>query len=598
MPLRELKKASNVPAIIKALWQGMKPERWAAYLSILTIGGWSVFQLITPLYYKQFFDQLAVGMGDRSVAVPALVHTLVVILILNAIGWLFYRVGLSILNKFEANTMSRLRQGAFDYLIDHSYSFFSDSFGGALVQRVNRFARSFETLYDTFIFNIMPLTIGIVGVVIVVFREQPFIAFGMLIWVAVTMVANYFFSIWKMKYDLEASAADSATTAQLSDSITNQTTIATFVGSEHESRMFRDVSDAQARAANKSWQLSSVFDGIQAALIVAIEFFLFYYGVHFWEQNLITIGTFVLIQVYLLGLANQLWGFSRVVRTVYQSLADAEEMVSILSTPYAVQDIPGARPLAITKAAVKFENVTFAFNGRKPVLKDINVDIKGGEKIALVGPSGAGKSTFVRLMLRLYNLSDGLIAIDGQDIQKVTQASLRNTVSLVPQEPILFHRSLLENIRYGRRDATDEEVIAAARLAHCEEFIEILPDKYDTFVGERGIKLSGGERQRVAIARAILKNAPILILDEATSSLDSHSEALIQDALAKLMENKTAIVIAHRLATIRKMDRIIVIQHGTIVEEGTHEALIRKSKSLYKHLWELQAGGFKAGKLS
>ena len=212
--------------------------------------------------------------------------------------------------------------------------------------------------------------------------------------------------------------------------------------------------------------------------------------------------------------------------------------------------------------------------------------------MAIVGPSGAGKTTFVRLIMRLYDVTKGQILIDDQDISRVTQDSLRANISLVPQDPVLFHRTLMENIRYGRRNATDDEVKEAARLAHCDEFIEALPLKYETYVGERGIKLSGGERQRVAIARAILKHAPILILDEATSSLDSHSESLIQDALDNLMKNCTTIVIAHRLSTIRKMDRIIAMDGGKIIEDGTHEELANKKNGLYKDLWELQAGGF------
>jgi ATP-binding cassette subfamily B protein len=589
MKLKELPKA-GIADILRALWRGMKPEQWAAYVSVAVFVASNVFQLITPLYYKSFFDQLTAT--DRAQAVPGLIHVLIIILVLNAIGWLLSRIGIFIINRFEANTMARLRQQSFAYLIDHSYSFFTDNFSGALVQRVNRFARSFEQLYDALIFNVFPLAVSIIGMVIVVWYQQPFIAMAMLTWVVITMASDYLFSIWKLKYDLRASAADTATTAQLADSISNQTTIAAFAGSARESDTFREVSGKQAAASTLSWQLSSIFDGVQAALIVAIEFFLFYYGVRFWEQGVITIGTFVLIQVYLLGLANELWGFSRVVRTIYQAFADSAEMVSILEMPHAVRDILDAGSLTVTHGKIQFNEVSFAFGSRPPVLKDINLTIQGGQKVALIGPSGAGKSTFVRLILRLYNLEQGVIMIDGQDIQKIAQASLRKAISLVPQDPVLFHRSLLENIRYGRPEATDDEVKAAARSAHCDEFIEKLSDGYNTLVGERGVKLSGGERQRVAIARAILKDAPILILDEATSSLDSHSESLIQDALEKLMRGKTSIVIAHRLSTIRKMDRIIVIQHGRVVEDGTHEELISHEESLYKHLWNLQAGGF------
>jgi ATP-binding cassette, subfamily B, bacterial len=260
--------------------------------------------------------------------------------------------------------------------------------------------------------------------------------------------------------------------------------------------------------------------------------------------------------------------------------------------PHEIVDNPGSMPLVLKNGKIEFKDVKFFFNPDKPVLNNISFVVEPGEKVGLVGPSGAGKSTLVRLLLRFFDIKNGEILIDGQNIQKITMESLHDNLSLVPQDPILFHRTLSENIRYGRSDATDEEVREAARMAHCDEFIEALPNKYDTYVGERGVKLSGGERQRVAIARAIIKNAPILILDEATSSLDSHSEALIQDALQTLMKGKTVIVIAHRLSTIRKMDRIIVIEGGEIVEEGNHDKLSETEGSLYKKLWTLQAGGF------
>ena len=586
-----VRKKASLSEILRAYWAGVRPQRRFFYLCFLLFSLVTVFHLISPLYYKQFFDLLASG-GDRAALAPTLARYILIILTLNAAAWLSFRVGLYMLNGVEANTMARLRQISYNHLLDHSYGFFLNNFSGALVQRIGRFSRSFEKLYDTFVFNVIPLAINIIGVIVVVWTQSQFIALALLAWVVVTMGANYAFSRWKLKFDLRSATADSATTAFLSDTITNQTTIASFTGEHDEAADFKEVSEKQARATRLAWDLSSILDGTQAALIVIVEFVLFYYGIKFWTAGIITIGTFVLIQVYLVGLVQQLWNFSRIVRTIYEGLADAEEMVSILNLPHEVQDAPGAKPLAVKEGAVSLEHVSFAFANQKPVLKDVMLSVCGGEKVAIIGPSGAGKSTLVRLLLRLYNLGDGVITIDGQNIQLVTQESLRQAVSLVPQDPVLFHRTLLENIRYGKRDATDKEVFAAAKLAHCDDFIENLPLKYNTFVGERGVKLSGGERQRVAIARAILKNAPLLILDEATSSLDSHSEALIQDALDKLMKGKTTIVIAHRLSTIRKMDRIIVLEEGAIVEEGTHAELIAREKGLYQHLWNLQAGGF------
>jgi ATP-binding cassette subfamily B protein len=488
--------------------------------------------------------------------------------------------------------MARIRQTSFDYMMKNSYSFFANNFTGSLVQKIGRFARSFERLYDTLIFNVIPLIINLVGVIVIVYFQAPAISYVIMVWAVIIIIFGYFFSVWKLKYNIEAAKADTATGAQLSDSVTNQSTIVSFTGFNRESESFKKTTNDQAKIQRFNWNLSNIVDAVQSGLIVVVEFFIFYYAIKLWQVGSITIGTFVLIQVYILGLANRLWGFNGIIKNLYECFADSKEMVEILETPHEIVDKVGAKDLGVDKGEVEFKDVHFAFNENKDVFSGINLDIKGGEKVALIGPSGAGKSTTVKLLLRLYDLKFGSILIDGQDIKEVTQESLHRNISLVPQDPILFHRSLMENIRYGREGASDEEVAEAARLAHCAEFIESLPLKYETLVGERGIKLSGGERQRIAIARAILKNAPILILDEATSSLDSHSESLIQDALGKLMENKTSIVIAHRLSTIRKMDRVIVIDDGRVSEQGSHDELLKNEDGLYKKLWNLQAGGF------
>jgi ABC-type multidrug transport system fused ATPase/permease subunit len=278
-------------------------------------------------------------------------------------------------------------------------------------------------------------------------------------------------------------------------------------------------------------------------------------------------------------------------RRIFEGFADAAEMVEILEVPHEVQDALQARPLVISKGEVEFRKATFSFHKVRKILDDFNLKIHTGEKVALVGPSGAGKTTIIKLLFRFYDLTGGEILIDGQSVSEVTQDSLHDYISLVPQEPVLFHRTLKDNILYGRENATEEEMTEAAKKARCHNFISALPYGYETFVGERGIKLSGGERQRVAIARAILKNAPILVLDEATSSLDSESEALIQEALHELMKGRTTIVIAHRLSTIMQMDRIVVIDEGQVVSSGTHRDLLEK-EGIYKKLWEIQAGGF------
>lgn len=580
--------------ILAKIWDGVRPSRglfWVSYVLSLVS---QVVPVLIPIYYKKFFDIIGQD-GEKSLIIASLLSIIAIVAFLHLVNWVFWWSG-TYLNAFVSSTvMARLRQNSFNYLMNHSYSFFSNNFTGSLVQRINRFARAFEQLNDSVMYQLIPLIVIIIGSITVTWFIAPIVSILIASYVLVYAVFNFLFSRWKLKYDLAVAAADSKTTGFLSDGVTNNNAISLFNGFDFESTNFKKVSDDQAKKQITSWYLADAVNIVQGLLIIVVEFFIFYFTLKYWQAGIATIGTFVLAQTYIISLSNQLWGLSRIIRMIYQGIADAKEMAEILDTPYEIKDIPGAQELKVPKGEIAFKNVGFNFNETREVLNSLNVTIKAGEKVAIIGPSGAGKTTFVRLIMRLYDLTKGKIEIDGQDINSVTQDSLRHNISLVPQDPVLFHRTLLENIRYGRRDATDDEVKEAARLAHCDEFIENLSLKYDTFVGERGIKLSGGERQRVAIARAILKHAPILILDEATSSLDSHSEMLIQSALDNLMKGCTTIVIAHRLSTIRKMDRIIAMKDGQIVEEGTHDELANKENGLYKKLWDLQAGGFVGG---
>lgn len=581
----------GVFSVLGAIWRGLKPDTWLFFGVFASFIAGNSIVVFVPLFYKRFFDTITTA-PDPRVAVPALVGIIMTILLLNTVNWILFRVGLFGLNRVESRGMARLRQQSFDYLMHHSHTFFANSFTGSLVQRVSRFARSLEHLVDTFAFNIVPLSITIVGSIIVVWFIQPVLAYIIFAWIVIFTAFNFAFSIWKLKYDIASTAADSRTVGALADVIANQNPVELFAAHRDESERFKEVTNDQARATRTVWDLNTVVDAVQGGLIVLVEFAVFYYAIQLWGKGLLTAGTFVLVQVYVIQLAVRLWDFGRIVRTVYEAFADSKEMVQILALPHEIKNAPGAKELSVSPGAIEFDKVLFNFQSTRNVLSDIAFSIPGGQKLALVGPSGAGKTTIVRLLLRLHDVTGGSIRVDGQDIRHVTLESLHKNIALVPQDPVLFHRTLMENIRYGKPEAGDDEVLNAAKLAHCDEFIDLLPDRYETHVGERGVKLSGGERQRVAIARAILKNAPILVLDEATSSLDSHSESLIQDALDKLMEGKTAIVIAHRLSTIRKMDRIIVVAGGSVIEDGTHTELLEKRGSLYRTLWELQAGGF------
>lgn len=544
---------------------------------------------IIPIFYKQILDYLA-AQGTREVA--GIMYAIWWIFLLNVLNWSGYRVATYVNNFFQPRVMANLLNTCYGYLQSHSYSFFSDSFTGSLVKKVTRYSRAYEDITDQIFWFVGPVIFRVLIILVVLYTRQWVLAAALLVWALIYVGFNYWFAKYKIKYDIAAADADTKTTAHLADAVTNNINIKLFDGERRELDAHRRLTENLFRSRKRSWDLSSHAEAIQAGLMVVLELMLVILGVFYWSKGVLTVGDFALLQAYMMQIFGRLWDLGRYIRRIYQNLADAEEMTEILMTPHGIQDVPGAARLNVSRGGIDYSGLTFAYERNKPVLKNFNLSITPGERVALIGPSGGGKTTIVKLLFRFHDIQGGRILIDGQNISRVTQESLRAALSLVPQEPILFHRSLMENIRYARPDATNEEVVAAAKLAHCHEFIMSFSDNYETFVGERGIKLSGGERQRVAIARAILKNAPILVLDEATSSLDSESERYIQESLKSLMKDKTTIVIAHRLSTIMQMDRIIVLDKGKIIEEGKHKELLKIEKGIYQKLWQIQAGGF------
>lgn len=565
---------------------------WLCFFVFLLSSLATVGSMMTPLYYKRFFDILsgALKVDDPS---EALLRTLLIIVaLLVSVRLVFRRLAQVTDASLETRTQQDLANTAFAYLHKHSFGFFNDRFVGSLVKQVNYFTRAFEVIKDRIIWNLLPMAIE-VGIAIAILSARD-IRLGLLIgaWLVLFLSVNTVLTRFKLRYDVERSSAETAATGVLADGITNHANVKLFSAYSRERQRFGDAIGLVRRLRKFIYNLEILFDGIQGFLTTVLEVGILYVSVHLWRAGILTPGDFVLIQLYLFKIFDRVWDFGRIIRDTYQSFADAEDMTEILTLPHEITDAPGAKPLVVSSGVIELQRVLFNYRETRTVLSDFSLRILPKQKVALVGPSGAGKSTIVKLLLRQHDVTKGSIVIDGQSIRHVTQESLWDAIGFVPQDPILFHRTLKENIRYGKPDATDEEVIAAAKLAHCHEFIAEFPEAYDTYVGERGVKLSGGERQRVAIARAILRNAPILILDEATSSLDSESEQLIQAALAELMKGKTVIVIAHRLSTIMKMDRIVVIEAGKIVEDGTHAELLRKNDGIYKKLWQIQAGGF------
>lgn len=581
----------NTKKTLVRYWQASLRYKKTVSLAIFGIIAASVLNVIVPLYFKKFFDILSNG-SVTDIVVKELVAVLVIIAVLRLVQWVLWRLATFTSSYTQSKVMTDLTDYCFAYLQNHSFGFFTENFVGSLVKKVKWFGRSYEVISDRVLWDLLPLVVNISIIIVVLFRRDFYLGLGVLVWLIIFFVINAFFIRFKLKYDIQRSEMETKTTGYLADTITNQSTIKLFNGFDREIKGFGLINNELRRLRRLTWDFGNIFEAVQGFFMTILEIGIFYLAINLWKQGILTVGDFVLIQAYLINMFMSIWNFGKVIRHIYESLADADEMTVILETPYEVADVKNARDLRVTDGRIIFEQVDFNYRRTRSVLKRFTLEIAPHERLAIVGSSGAGKTTLVKLLLRMHDVSAGRILIDGQDIAHVTQRSQRRQIGLVPQDPILFHRSLMDNIRYGKPEASEREVIAAAKAAHCHEFISTLADGYNTHVGERGVKLSSGERQRVAIARAILYNAPILVLDEATSSLDSESERLIQDALSRLMAGKTVLAIAHRLSTIKKMDRIIVIDRGGIVETGTHDVLLKKNNGFYKHLWELQAGGF------
>lgn len=579
--------------VVKIYWEHTRKYPRLFAIIIVTVFVLQASLLATPLYLRQFFNLLA-GSAPTTTVVHQLLIILAIIALLWFVGWLCRRIQGYSLMHLEIKVMKDLYLTEFNYLIRHSHEFFVSRFAGSLTHKMSKFVHAYETLFDDVFLEFFPTFLFIVGAIVVLFIRNHTLGIALGLW----SVLFFTFQIWvaqlRQPIRMLRSEADTRVTATVADAIGSHSTITFFSGARFELGILDRITELWTKARLRSWSVDEMIWGGLGIFMITIQVGLLYGAVMFWRQGLLTVGDFVLIQMYLLTTFDRLVVINRGLRRFYDSFADAGEMVELMQMPHDIRDREGARALVTTKGDIAFTDVGFSFSSDRLVLERFNLNIRGGEKVALVGPSGAGKTTVTKLLLRLYDAVEGIVAIDGQDITRVTQEGLRDSIAFVPQEPVLFHRSLMDNIRYGKRDATDEEVMEAAKQAHCHEFISTLPQGYETFVGERGVKLSGGERQRVAIARAILKNAPILVLDEATSSLDSESESLIQDALKTLMQGKTVIVIAHRLSTIMNMDRIVVMDAGGIVDQGTHAELLAKD-GIYQKLWSIQAGGFLRG---
>jgi ATP-binding cassette, subfamily B, bacterial len=510
-------------------------------------------------------------------------------------GVIFWRVAVYFVWKLEMKVTRDIIEEVFDHLLVLSANFHANRFGGSLVSQSNKLVTAYVRFADTTIFALLLLLLSFIFSFVILLPRAPWIATFLLVFSGIFMAMTSL--ITKRVRDLrsiEANASNTQTGA-LADAITNVLAVKSFAGGPHERARFHKVTSHTMSTTHDVMVASIKRDTVfgfgtmgmsVVALVLAIGSAVTLHA---------NIATAFLVVSYTSLISQKLWEFAQhILRDYNRAFGEAQDMLEILAIQPEIKDPAASEKVRIKAGAIEFDHVNFTHPDTREdeiLFEDLTLKIKAGEKVGLVGHSGSGKTTFTKLLLHFMDVDGGEILIDGQDISKITQDDLRRHIAYVPQEPLLFHRSIKENIAYGKTGATDSEITAAAKRAYAHEFIKRLPKGYDTLVGERGVKLSGGQRQRVAIARAMLKNAPILVLDEATSALDSESEMLIQSALWELMEKRTAIIIAHRLSTIQRMDRIVVLDDGEIVEQGTHQTLL-SAKGTYAKLWAHQSGGF------
>jgi ATP-binding cassette subfamily B protein len=571
------------------IWHFLKPHKSVVIICVvlsIAAGFWGPFN---SMLIKHLINLLpTITEGDTSVLiVPA---GLVVINFIVFDNFTWRGIGY-IWAKFVPILQNRIIAQTFDYALSHSHGFYQNRLSGKISKQITNLVDGITRIITVTSANFLRGLSLLLMAFIAAYFVNPIFSIILIAWFV--FFAGFSILMSKKLISLSDTLAEeeSIVVGELVDSLSNHNNVRIFSRKSYENLRMTPFFGQQQKAYTRTHLYSTLLACIQGGLIATMMAFSTFFLVYLYGKGLVTVGDFALILGLSMETGHMMWFTMSEVDEFNKAVGRCKQSLISLMLPIEILDKPDAKILMCHSGQITFNQVKFHYKGTEALFQNKSVEIKSGQKVGLVGYSGGGKSTFVNLILRLYDINDGAILIDGQDIRDVTQNSLRENIAMIPQDPSLFHRSLMENIRYGRVGATDEKVIEAAKKAHAHEFIEKLPQGYDSLVGERGVKLSGGQRQRIAIARAILKNAPILILDEATSQLDSITESLIQESLWKLMQNKTTIVIAHRLSTLLHMDRILVFDKGKIMEDGSHNELLAKA-GLYKSLWDAQVGGF------
>jgi ATP-binding cassette, subfamily B, bacterial len=553
--------------------------------------GQAVCQISIPYAIKELIDSGAHTAKDFDTAWQMLQAPLQTFVWLSLGILLFSRASGTTLVLVGPALRKRIRRTVFEYLQYHSHRFFISNFSGSLANRISEVAMGVAHALWTVLFDFWPVILTFSVSLFYVHRASPTLSMYLGFWCVLYVLVSFLLATRCQRYAKVFAATRSVVSGKIVDSVTNSLNTKTFARLEFERQYLTGYLDQEVKAARRTFWFMEGMRWFQFLSTMGLQIGITIVALKLWISGAMTVGSFSMVASLSLLVINDARGLSRRFLEFFEYLGNISDGVGVIVKSHEVVDAESAAPMTVGPGAIEFKNVSFQYTDGKPIFQNLSVSIRSGEKVGLVGYSGSGKTTFTNLLMRMYDIQSGAILVDGQRISEKTQDSLRQVVSLIPQEPMLFHRSLMENIRYGRLEATDDEVIVAAKLARAHDFILNIPEGYKALVGERGVKLSGGQRQRVAIARAVLKDAPILILDEATSSLDSVTEKAIQDALEDMMRQRTVIVVAHRLSTIAKLDRILVFDGGRIIEDGRHEDLLRKG-GRYAELWSMQVGGF------
>lgn len=578
-----------VKMVLRQYTAAYKKYKWDAIPAMLLPGIGSIFIFyVTPLVVARIITDFS----NRTITLEALVPYLLAFGGVMLLGELLWRVAFIFLARLESKSIRMLYNHAMQELIYRDISFFHDNFAGSLTKKTIGFARNFEPFTDTITFSVFSSIIPVAFASFVLWQYSPWLVLGLLGMILLILSIIAPLVVKRQKLVKIREVASNAMAGHIADIIGNIDAVQAYANEKTELKTHKSFVADYITKVKKSWDFQNKNIDFTISPLYVITNTIGLGLAVLLSKNGANLAQVFVVFSYYATTTRILWEFNRIYRNLESSITDASQFTELLIESPLAPRSHSNKNLHANKGAIAFTNVNFSYaEDDHALFKDLNLDITAGEKIALVGKSGSGKTTITKLLLRFKEIDSGILTIDNQDISRVTLKSLREAIAFVPQDPVMFHRTIRDNISYGKLGATESDIIDAAKKANAYEFISSLPDGLDTFVGERGVKLSGGQRQRIAIARAMIKDAPILLLDEATSALDSESEKAIQDALWKLMDGKTAIVIAHRLSTIQRMDRIIVIENGTIIEQGSHANLLRHN-GIYSSLWRHQSGGF------